>query len=389
MSAPLRSYCPLRLTGRGVLVGTKGPYYNVQDTTGPISPNPEVTMDDLWIYDCYASEDAISPGGYSRSPSTPSHNRSISLPATTANYIAPNNIPLIKEPTPQAPHRPPTLNLPYRVPQRDALLDPIYDEDVLEYAAADLYLPTINTAIFSPADYPEYSPLEQDAFSTWEVLDQLAAAVDLFSGMESVLSLASESDTPPEVDEDTVFWFIEALNLFVGDCTEVMNELAQFSEYVEALLIGEHDQAFLPVRTLPRASFSERDMQEVLASAASIPEIEVVEALAELEASVPPSPMGQRIPREKRTSLKLSTKDAVLLQASMQPRARLQSVGALGRFSGEDASQESLQSSTLRQNRSYVIIGDVSIIDHMCVRATSTHLMHRKRPLRTIGLRRV
>ncbi|KAI0731217.1 hypothetical protein C8Q76DRAFT_718059 [Earliella scabrosa] len=352
-----------RYPGQRSPIGTKGSFQYVRDAAaGPSSPNPEVTMDDLWIYDCYASEDSVSPGGYPRTPVTPSHNRSISLPATTANFVPPNNIPLIKEPTP-APHRPPALSVPSRDMYGEWTVPITEDPDDLAYTGVDLDLPVINTAVYSPVEYREYSPLEQESLSTWEVIDQLASVVDLFSGLESVLSHASTSDPPPEVDEDTVFWFIEALNLFVGDCTEVAMELMRFSEFVQALLMGEREGTLAPMRTLHRASFSEQEFRDVLGSAASIPEFDVSEALAELEASVPPSPIGMPMPRERPTSLKLSTADAVLLSASLQPRSRLQSVGALARFSDHQGNQERPEESTLRKHRAYVVVGASPIED--------------------------
>ena len=226
----------------------------------------------------------------------------------------------------------------------------------------DLGLSSIDTGVYTAASFPEYSPLEQEVYTMREVIDQLGAAVDQFSEMESVLSQAGAVDPPPEMDEDTAFWFIEALNLFVSDCTEVALDLMQFSEFVTALLIGEKERSTLPVRTLHRASFNEWEMQEVLGSAATIPEFEIVEAMAELEAAVPPSPIGQRPMRERPPSLKLSTSDAVLLQAQLQPRSRLQSVGALGRFTKKVTSKDSpLSSSRGKKHRAYVIYGDVEV----------------------------
>ncbi|KAI0715984.1 hypothetical protein C8T65DRAFT_127846 [Cerioporus squamosus] len=349
-----------RYPGQRSPMGPTSPYGTWKDAGA--GPSNAETMDDLWIYDCYVSEDVTSPGGYPRSPSTPSHNRSISLPVSTANFVPPNNIPLVKEPT---PHRPPALNVPPRPSgSRDTIMGLTENVGSCEYDEDHLGLPVINTAVYSPAEFPEYSPLEQEVFSMREVIDQLAAAIDQFSGLESVLSRASVVDPSPEMDEDTVFWFIEALNLFVGDCTEVALELMQFSEFVEALLIGDTERSSLPVRSFPRASFSEQEMQEVLASAATIPEFEIVEAMAELEAAVPPSPVGQRPPRERPPSLKLSTNDAVLLQANLQPRSRMQSMGAVGRFTERVTSKDSPTSGgrdeTVKKHRAYVIYGDVA-----------------------------
>ncbi|RPD64352.1 hypothetical protein L226DRAFT_379809 [Lentinus tigrinus ALCF2SS1-7] len=339
----------------------RSPYHNAHDTGA--GPSNAESMDDLWIYDCYVSEDATSPGGYPRSPSTPSHNRSISLPVSTANFIPPNNTPLIKEPT---PHRPPPLDVP-SLPSGspDTIMEITENVGVIDSDEASLGLPSINTAVYTAVEFPEYSPLEQEVYTMREVIDQLAAAVDQFSGLESVLSRTSAVDPAPEMDEDTVFWFIEALNLFVSDCTEVALDLMQFSEFVEALLMGEKERSSLPVRTLPRASFNEREMQEVLGSAATIQEFEIVEAMAELEAAVPPSPVGQRPIRERPPSLKLSTSDAVLLQTQLQPRSRMQSVGAVGRFTERQTSKGSPPSSVrerdeaTKKHRAYVIYGDV------------------------------
>ena len=323
----------------------------------PVDSKPEVSMDDLWIYDCYISEDTVSPGGYPRTPTTPLHNRSISLPATTTNFVPPNNAPLIKEPN--APRRPPALNVPPRSGRVEWNSTGVEDEatDISAYTEGEL--PVINTAVFSPAEFPEYSPLEQEVLSMWEVIEQLAAAADAFSGLESTLSLANPEKLPPEMDEDTLFWFVEALNMFVSDCTEVAAELVDFSEFVEALLFREQQHTLTPVRTLPRASFSERDMKEVLESAANLPQEEVAEALAALEVEVPLSPVGARRPRDRPPSLKLSTSDAVLLQARL-PRSREESVGALGRFSEKETSvSQDGKQEVLKKHRAYVIYGDV------------------------------
>ncbi|RDX54313.1 hypothetical protein OH76DRAFT_1341372 [Lentinus brumalis] len=358
-SSPYRArFGYARYPGQRSPIGPPSPYYNARDAgAGPSSE----TMDDLWIYDCYVSEDATSPAGYPRSPSTPSHNRSISLPVSTANFVPPNNIPLVKEPT---PYRPLAQNVP---PRPSGSRDTIMDLTENEYNEANLGLPTIDTAVSTSTEFPEYSPLEQEAFSMREVIDQLAAAVDQFDGLEYVLSRASAVDPPPDMDEDTVFWFTEALNLFVSDCTEVALDLMQFSELVEALLMGETERSTLPVRTLPRASFSEQEMQEVLGSAATIQDFEIVEAMAELEAAVPPSPGGQRPVRERPPSLTLSTNDAVLLQAGLQPRSRLQSMGAVGRFTERATSTVSPSSAgrdqTAKKHRAYVIYGNETPVE--------------------------
>ena len=351
----------IRTTQETPQVGTKGPYHYVQDTMGG-PRSPDVSMDDMWIYDCYASEDGVSPGGYPRSPSTPNHNRTISLPTSTANYIPPNNAPLIREP--HHSHRPPPLDMPDREPQ---MLDPsivmAMDDDpgdVLEYLSGEL--PVINSSVFSPAEYPEYSPLEQEVLSVWEVIDQLTAAALQFEHIEDALSTVKPGEPLPGMDDDVAFWIVEALNLFVSDCAEVAVELMQFGEYVQALLITEHERAFpTNVRPLPRASFSERDMKEVMESAANIPDVEVRQALAALEATTSTSEESRR-PRERPPSLKLSTNDAVLLQARLQPRSRLQSVGALGRFSEHETSQEKGPDDVLKKHRAYVIYGDVGIL---------------------------
>ncbi|TBU49200.1 hypothetical protein BD309DRAFT_910316 [Dichomitus squalens] len=347
-----------RYPGQRSPIGPRSPY-SVQGT--PVGSKPEVSMDDLWIYDCYMSEDTVSPEGYFRTPTTPLHNRSISLPATTANFVPPNNVPLIKEPN--AAHRPPTLSVPPRpgrIFEQDSM--DVRDE-VTDITAYTGDLPDINTAVFSPADFPEYSPLEQEVLSIWEVIDQLAAAADAFSGLENTLSLANPEKLPPEMNEDTLFWFVEALNMFSSDCADVAAELMDFSEFVEALLFREQQNTLAPVRTLPRASFSERDMKEVLESAANLPREEVAEALAALEVEVPPSSMGARRPRDRPPSLKLSTSDAVLLHQRL-PRSRDESVGAVGRFSEKQGEvSQGGKEEVLRKHRAYVIYGDETSVE--------------------------
>ena len=170
------------------------------------------------------------------------------------------------------------------------MLDPdvVMEEDpsdILAYLSGDL--PEINTAVFSPAEFREYSPLEQDALSVWEVIDQLTAAALQFERLEDALSMANPHEPLPGMDNDVAFSFILALDMFISDCAEVAAELVQFGEFVQALLNSERDRALPAVRTLPRASFAERDMKEVLASAAKIPDVEVRQALAALEATPP------------------------------------------------------------------------------------------------------
>ena len=261
------------------------------------------------------------------------------------------------------------------------MLDPTIaiDEDpadILEYLTGEL--PVIHTAMFSPppTHSPEYSPLEQDALSVWDVLDQLSAAALHFERLEDALALADPAAPLPGLDGDVAFWLVEALNLLVGDYAELAAELAQFAEFVHAVLAREHadaDAAPPPVRALPRASFDEREMRDVLESARNIPDGEVAQALAALEAAVPFPDKECRPPRERPPSLRLSTSDVVLLQAQQQPRSRLQSVGAPGRFAGNDASiatspsASSLQpgrpqDEVLKKHRAYVIYGDVSAV---------------------------
>ncbi|KAH9935890.1 uncharacterized protein BXZ73DRAFT_45405 [Epithele typhae] len=349
-----------RHTGQRSPVGVKNPTY-VQDTMG--SPR-QVTMDDLWIYDCYA-QDPTSP--YPRSPSTPNHNRTISLPVSTSNFVPPNNAPLIREPPHRQPHRPPALDMA----EPPLYLDPsvaMEDDpsDMFDYVNGDL--PVINTSTFSAGiEYAEYSPLEQEVLTMVEVIDQLSAAASQFAALELMLRRVGPEDPLPDMDEDVAFWFVEALNMFTSDCADVAADLIQFGEFVEALLITEHERA-LPVRALPRASFSEQDMKEVLASAANIPHDQVVREMAKLEASVPPPDQWRT--RERPPSLRLSTNDTVLLQARMpQPRLRNQSVGALGRFQEHNTNLDTLSvhqddkdvsPSVLRKNRTYVIYGDQS-----------------------------
>lgn len=317
------------------------------------------TMDDLWIYDCYGSRDTPSPGGYSRTPTTPSHSRSMSVPTTTASFASPNAVPLIKEPS--SPHRPPPLTVPPRPPrppEMDSILD-MGDEanDLFEYPEEEI--PVIKTPVFIPVDFAEYSPLEQDVYTMWEVVDQLASAANTFSDLESVLSLAAPEQFPDDTDEDTLFWFVEALNIFASDCQDVATQLMNFSEYVETLLSGDKQSTLAPpVRILPRGSFSERDMKEVLESAAKLPKEEVAKALAALEIEVPPSPMGGQRARDGPPTLKLSTSDVVLLPPRL-PRSRKQSVGAVGRFSDRANDNERRGKDMLKKHRAYVVYGDV------------------------------
>ncbi|KAM5532393.1 hypothetical protein V8D89_013987 [Ganoderma adspersum] len=314
-----------------------------------MDPKSDGTMDDLWIYDCYGSRDTPSPGGYPRTPTTPSHNRSMSVPTTTAGFVSPNTVPLIKEPT--SPHRPPPLTVPPRPPrppEMDSILD-MGDEanDLFEYPEGEI--PVIKTPLFVPVEFAEYSPLEQDVYTMWEVVDQLASAANTFSDLESF---------PDDMDEDTLFWFIEALNIFASDCQDVAMQLVNFSEYVETLLFGDKQATLAPpVRILPRGSFSERDMKEVLESAANLPKEEVAKALAALEIEVPPSPMGAQRPRDGPPTLKLSTSDVVLLPPRL-PRSRKQSVGAVGRFSNRANDTERTGKDVLKKHRAYVVYGD-------------------------------
>ncbi|KAI1796593.1 hypothetical protein LXA43DRAFT_986224, partial [Ganoderma leucocontextum] len=355
--SPYRSrFSYVRYPGqRSPISGSPSPF-SVQDTS--VNSKYDATMDDLWIYDCYGSQDTGSPGTYPRTPTTPSHNRSISLPPTTVGFVPPSNVPLIKEPT--AAHPPPPLNAPPRPPRPPSLgsiLD-MGDEatDMMEYTEGNI--PVINTPVFTPAEFPEYSPLEQEVFTMWEVVDQLASAADAFSELESALSRAAPEQLPADTDEDALFWVIEALNIFASDCQDVATELTNFSEYMEALLFGEQQANLAPVRILPRASFSERDMEEIMESAANLPDEEVAEALVALEIEVPPSPMGARRPRDRPPSLKLSTSDVVMLQARL-PQSRKQSVGAVNRFSERtDDIERRGKQDVLRQHRAYAVYGD-------------------------------
>ena len=149
--------------------------------------------------------------------------------------------------------------------------------------------------------------------------------------------------------------------------------------------MSEHDRTFPAVRTLPRASFSERDMKEVMESAAKIPDVEVKQALAALEKTPPPP---QR-PKERPPSLRLSTNDAVLLQARMQPRTRMESVGAVGRFSegAEAPVQDQGHSAVLKKHRAYVIYGDVGS-PHEFNASWLLMFTFSKRPSKTTGQRR-
>ncbi len=214
----------------------KTPYHHVRDTVVGTPVSPEVSVDDLWIYDCYVSEDATSPGGYPRTPSTPSHSRSISVPSTTASYSPVISMPVAREPSPtsiidRAAPRPDS---------RDTQRVFVHDEGSGE--ASELAydtLPQITTSVFSPgtpAEYPEYSPLEQEAMSIWEVIDELAAAADQFAGLETLLADVGAADPPAEMGEDTPFWFVEGLNLLIGDCSEVARKLLKFNKYVGLLL---------------------------------------------------------------------------------------------------------------------------------------------------------
>ncbi|PIL25020.1 hypothetical protein GSI_12908 [Ganoderma sinense ZZ0214-1] len=239
----------------------------------------------------------------------------------------------------------------------DSILD-MGDEanDIFEYPEGDI--PMIKTPVFIPVEFAEYSPLEQDVYTMWEVVDQLASAANAFSDLESTLSLAAPEQLPNDTDEDTLFWFIEALNIFANDCQDVAMQLVNFSEYVETLLFGEKQATLAPpVRILPRGSFSERDMKEVLESAANLPKEEVAKALAALEIEVPPSPMGSQRPRDRPPSLTLSTSDVVLLPPRL-PRSRKQSVGAVGRFSESTSDPECRDKDVLKKHRAYVVYGD-------------------------------
>ncbi|OSD03051.1 hypothetical protein PYCCODRAFT_1366343 [Trametes coccinea BRFM310] len=342
---------------------TKAPNHYVRDGSLASPVAGDQSMDDLWIYDCYVSEDATSPGGYPRSPSTPSHSRSVSLPSTTASYSPVINVPVVKEPSP----------VNYKA-ARNASYDtqppPAYNVSEAPEEADLAYgpLPVITTSVFStdtpPIEYPEYSPLEQEAMSIWEVIEQLATSADQFAGLETLLSEATATDVSPEMDEDVAFWLTEGLNILVSDYTEVARELLEFNEYVEQLLV--HDQQTVsppPATTVKHASFSEQDSKEVLAQAAKLSIVEVQKELAKLEASAPPAGFNsKRQSRERPPSLKLSTDDAVLLQA-IRPRSRMESVGALGRFSdGESQNRQEL----LRKHRLYAIYGEETPVDDDC-----------------------
>ncbi|KAI0641898.1 hypothetical protein C8Q79DRAFT_1013805 [Trametes meyenii] len=328
----------------------KTPFHYVRDTTVGSPNSADVSMDDSWIYDCYVSEDVVtSPGGYPHSPAnaTLSHGRSVSVPTMTAGLSPALSVPVVKV------SLPPTIN----AAPSDASLDtqrtlpgdPPQSASELAYS-----LPTVTTSVFdlgSPTGYSEYSPLEQEAMTIWEVIDELAVAADQFAGLETLLAGASTAEPSPEMDEDTVFWFLEGLNLLVGDCTEVARDLLKFNKAVEQLLM-EQGLIVPEVPRIKHASFSEQDMKEVLASAAEIPKVEVQEALAALEVSHPPTaPNTKRRSRERPPSLKLSTDDAVLIQ-SIRPRSRFESVGALGRFSDAELAS---RSEMLKKHRVYAV----------------------------------
>ncbi|KAI0352356.1 hypothetical protein OH77DRAFT_802002 [Trametes cingulata] len=332
----------------------KSPFHYVRDTSAGSPASAEMTMDDLWIYDCYVSEDATSPGGYPRSPSTTSHSRSISLPSTTPSLSPVISVPVVKEPSPSIISAAP---LPLHASRDTQLLHPVREDQPVDSPSELAYaiLPVITTSVFSPgtpAEFPEYSPLEQEAMTIWEVIDELAAAADQFAGLETLLADACAADPPPEMDDDVAFWFIEGLNLLVGDYTEVARDLLVFNDFVEQLLLKEQMLAVPEVPRVKHASFSEQDMKEVLDSAARIPKGEVQEALAALEASVPQqAPGAKRKSRDRPPSLKLSTDDAVLIQA-LRPRSRFESVGAVGRFT--DLESQS-RSEMLKKHRAYAV----------------------------------
>ena len=117
-------------------------------------------MDDLWIYDCYVSEDATSPGGYPRSPSTASHSRSISLPSTTTGLSPVTSVPVVKEPSPSiikaAPFAPASRDT-QRAPvgaSSDGAKGPKSSPSALAYESVDPIdpvLPQIITSVFSPS----------------------------------------------------------------------------------------------------------------------------------------------------------------------------------------------------------------------------------------------
>ncbi|KAH9852118.1 hypothetical protein C2E23DRAFT_731568 [Lenzites betulinus] len=340
----------------------KSPFHHVRDTI-PNSPgSADVSVDDLWIYDCYVSEDATSPGGYPCSPST-THSRSISLPSTTAGLSPTVTVPVARVPSPSIIRTAP----PPASADTQLLLE--YDDSQMPSARlAYDYSPLITTtqiaaSVFSPEslpDYPEYSPLEQEAMSIWEVIDQLAAAADQLAGLDAMLTDVRAADPTPSMDEDVVFWFIEGLNLLIGDCTEVSRELMQFNELVEKLL-GQDQALQVPeVPTIKHASFSEQEMKEVLAAAAVIPTKDVQEDLTALEASTPPrNSKGARKPRERPPSLTLSTDDAVLIQA-LRPRSRFESVGAVNRFTDGEAAE---RHEVLKKHRAYAIYEEEPSID--------------------------
>ncbi|KAL1941097.1 hypothetical protein VTO73DRAFT_7309 [Trametes versicolor] len=336
----------------------KTPYHHVRDTVVGTPVSPEVSVDDLWIYDCYVSEDATSPGGYPRSPSTPSHSRSISVPSTNASYSPATYMPVAREPNSTS------INAA-RPDSRDTQRVFVHDEEsgeALELAYDTL--PQITTSVFSPAtpaEFPEYSPLEQEAMSIWEVIDELAAAADQFAGLETLLADVGALDPPPEMDEDMAFWFVEGLNLLVGDCSEVARDLLKFNEYVGLLLQEQGLAVPLDTRSVKHASFSEQDMKEVLETAKNIPKVEVQKALAALEVSSPVrGPNSQRkSSRDRPPSLKLSTDDAVLIQA-LRPRSRLESVGAMSRFSNAESDS---RNEILRKHRAYAIYQEETPIE--------------------------
>ncbi|KAI0819669.1 hypothetical protein BC628DRAFT_1413585 [Trametes gibbosa] len=333
----------------------KTPFQHVRDTIAGSPVSADVSMDDLWIYDCYVSEDATSPGGYPRSPST-AHSRSISLPSATASLSPIVSVPVAREPSPSIIK----AALPPASPDTQRVLaynDPQMASPGLAYDDISPLITTsqITASVFSPdslPEFPEYSPLEQEAMTIWEVIDQLAAAADQLSGLELMLSDVSAADPPPNMDEDVVFWFIEGLNLLIGDYTEVSRELLQFNALVEKLLVQDQALKVPEMPTIKHASFSEQEMKEVLAAAAVIPNKDVQEALTELEASVPPpSATTARKPRERPPSLTLSTDDAVLIQA-LRPRSRFESVGAVHRFTDGEAES---RNEVLRKHRVYAI----------------------------------
>ncbi|KAI0367012.1 hypothetical protein BV20DRAFT_611107 [Pilatotrama ljubarskyi] len=341
----------------------KSPLHYVRDTLAGSPASADMSMDDLWIYDCYVSEDATSPGGYPRSPSTTSHSRSMSLPSTTPSLSPVISVPVVKEPSASAISAAP---LPLKASPDTQPLLPVREDQDLGGSPSELAynsLPVITTSLFSPgtpAEYTEYSPLEQEAMTIWEVIDELAAAANHFAGLETLLADACAADPPPEMDEDVAFWFVEGLNLLVGDYTEVARDLLLFNEFVEQLLLKEQALAVPEASTVKHASFSEQDMKEVLDSAAMIPNGEVQEALAALEASVPnPGPGTKRKSRDRPPSLKLSTDDAVLIQA-LRPRSRFESVGAVGRFTDQESDS---RNETLRKHRAYVIYGEETPVD--------------------------